>query len=436
MSNQTETPNILFFFPDQWRFDWVGRNPDIAVRTPNLDQLEKNGVCFPNTVCPSPVCAPSRACVAAGTEYDQCPVKGNLDNLPVDYPTVYRILRDAGYHVMGCGKFDLNKGTCTSESFAWGVDGQRFLNEWGFSAGINNEGKMDGLRCGREEPQGPYFKFLEDRGLREVHVDDFERRKNQATFPTKLPDDAYCDNWIGQNGLDLIDSVPDGKPWFLQVNFTGPHSPWDVTESMTELYKGKEFPPPNKSEQLTPEHHQEVRQNYSAMIENIDRWTKIYLDKLEERGELENTLIVYTSDHGEMLGDHNGWDKSKPWHPSVAVPFVISGPGVRKNAKCDLPTTNLDMTATFLDYAGLETPDGMDSRSLRGLLEGKTDSHREVVLSGLSDWRMAYDGKWKYVEGYEDSPQLFDLENDILENNNLASDSAHAEQVARLKAWL
>ena len=100
MPNRSNRPNILFFFPDQLRFDWMGSNPDIAVRTPNLDRLQKNGVTFSKTVCPAPVCAPSRACVAAGTEYDNCPVKGNSDDYPTDRDSVYSILRDSGYHTM------------------------------------------------------------------------------------------------------------------------------------------------------------------------------------------------------------------------------------------------------------------------------------------------------------------------------------------------
>ena len=182
MPNRSNRPNILFFFPDQLRFDWMGSNPDIAVRTPNLDRLQKNGVTFSKTVCPAPVCAPSRACVAAGTEYDNCPVKGNSDDYPTDRDSVYSILRDSGYHTMGCGKFDLNKGTCTSNLPAWGLDGKHHLKEWGFSDGINNEGKMDGANSGREKPQGPYLQYLEERGLRQMHLKDFSNRKGHGSY--------------------------------------------------------------------------------------------------------------------------------------------------------------------------------------------------------------------------------------------------------------
>ncbi len=432
MPNQ---PNILFLFPDQLRFDWIAGDPSIPVRTPNLDRLRARGTTFTKTIVPSPLCAPCRAALALGVEYQNSPVPSNEQNVPLNAPTFYRLLRDAGYHTMGCGKFDLNKGDCTSRKPAWGLDGKKNLEAWGFSDGINNEGKMDGANSGRETPQGPYLQFLENRGLRQTHLDDFSGRIKTSSFATALPDDAYCDNWIGQNGLDLIDAVPTNKPWFLQVNYNGPHNPWDITESMKSLYKDAQFPNPNANNDIDSEVHQDVRRNYSAMVENIDRWTGLFLDKLTECGELENTIIVFSSDHGEMLGDQNLWGKTQPYHPSVSVPLVIAGPNI-KHAQANNPTTILDLPATFLDYANAPIPDTMDSRSLRPFLEGQTNTHREVVLSSLRNWRMVYDGRFKYVEGFLDTPQFYDLETDPLENHNLVTDPNAAEQRDRLKTHL
>jgi arylsulfatase len=436
MPNTSGRPNILFFFPDQLRFDWLSSRSDLPIRTPNLERLQKEGITFNHTIVASPVCAPSRATLALGVEYDNCPVQGNGDNVPLDANTVYKQLRNSGYHVMGCGKFDLNKGTCTSRQPAWGLDGKLHLDEWGFSDGINNEGKQDGKNSGREKPQGPYMQFLEERGLREVHVEDFDKRYKMAYFPTPLPDDCYGDNWIAQNGLDLIDSVPDDKPWFLQININGPHGPWDITECMVDLYNSEDMPVPYGDLDEPVEEYQGVRRNYSAMVENIDRWVGIYLDKLEERGELENTLIVFSSDHGEMLGDRDAWGKGKPFHPSASVPLIISGPGVQTGTQNDLPMTHLDFTATFLDYAGLETPSEMDSRSFKALLEGQTDTHRDIVISGLNNWRLAYDGRYKLIRYNDGDTQLFDLKNDPEEAINLTADPDYTDIQNRLNEHL
>jgi len=204
---------------------------------------------------------------------------------------------------MGCGKFDLHK-----PELNWGGHGERLIRDWSFSDGIDSEGKMDAILSviKKGKPTGAYLTYLQGKGLLQTHLDDFQRRKgHNATFPTPLANEDYCDNWITRNGLHLLDRAPAGKPWFLQVNFNGPHSPWDITASMEKAWRGTSFPPPNRSKDFTAEEHQKIRQNYAAMIENIDRAVGAFLDKLKERGEQNHTLVVFSSDHGEMLGDHN-----------------------------------------------------------------------------------------------------------------------------------
>lgn len=428
---QATRPNILFLFPDQLRHDFVESHIGIPVRTPNMKRLAAEGMRFTRAVTPAPLCAPARACLAAGLEYDHCRVPSNNENYPLDQTTMYQRLRDAGYHVMGCGKFDLHK-----PELDWGLDGKRLIREWGFTDGIDNEGKHDGTKAFTDagKPKGPFLAYLDKRGLAHVHVKDYEQRKDKgATFPTPLPDDAYGDNWIARNGLALLDAAPQGKPWFIQVNFNGPHSPWDITASMEKRWRGVKFPQPNQCLTLTPETHELIRQNYAAMIENIDRRIGDFLAKLDERGEAGNTLVVVSSDHGEMLGDHNLWAKRHPYQGSVGIPLVVRGPGVRKGVTNNDPATNLDLTATFLDYAGLKRPAGMDSRSLRPLLSGKQRAIRDHVLSGMDDWRLVMQGPYKYIRGWEKEPLLFDLHNDPRENENLASKQpAVAARMAKL----
>lgn len=428
-------PNILFVFPDQQRFDWTGANPVLPLRTPNLDVLSARGTRFTNAISPSPLCAPCRAILATGREYPRSPVQDNHQNLPLDHPTLYTRLRDADYHVMGCGKLDLNKGDCIARKPAWGLDGQNNLSEWGFSAGLNNEGKMDGVSSGREKAQGPYLQFLEQRGLRQLHVDDFAHRDKLASFVTPLPDDAYCDNWIGQNGLDLLAAAPADQSWFLQVNFTGPHNPWDITESMAQLYAHTEFPQPASASDDPPAALLQVRRNYAAMIENIDRWLGLYIEVLAQRGELDNTLVVFSSDHGEMLGDHGRWGKSLPQQPSIGVPLTIAGPGVRAFATTDAPTTILDLVSTFLEMAEARELPAMDSRSLWPLLSGQVPAGRDVVFSALGDWRLVFDGRYKLVES-GDSQSLYDLQRDPVEQVDLIEHAALGQKRQSLQEQL
>ncbi len=429
-----QRPNILFFFPDQWRGDWTGANPAVPVRTPNLDALNRRGVRFSKAICPSPLCAPCRAGVATGLEYDNGPVQGNDTDLPLDHDTLYRRLQQAGYWVTGCGKFDLNKKSCTSRQSAWGVDGRRFLPQWGFDDGINNEGKIDGYSSGLERPQGPYLHYLEEQGLRQAHLDDLAARRGEplAAFPTPLPDEVYCDNWIGENGLTLLQRAPAGRPWFLQVNFTGPHNPWDITRSMTGWYQDVEFPLSRDMASGSPQQHQEVRRNYAAMCENIDRWLGRYLYFLQQRGELDNTLICFSSDHGEMLGDRQRWGKNAPYQPSVGVPLTVAGPDIIAGVHCDLPTTILDLGATFLEVSGAVPAANWDSRSLWALLTGQTQSHRAVVRSGLGPWRLVWDGRHKLIRR-QGEEELYDLDADPAERDNLALSAAGGRVLANLQ---
>lgn len=420
-------PNILLFFPDQWRHDWTSFTPRLGVRTPQLDALADRGVRFTNAIVPSPLCAPSRACLASGREYARCGVPGNRFDYPLEQPTMYQRLRDSGYHVMGCGKLDLHKKTLD-----WGIDGRRLLPEWGFSDGIDNAGKRDAIISGAKAPKDPYMAMLHEQQLARAHVDDFRTRHSYAdTFPTPLPDHAYCDNWVGANGLKLLERAPRAKPWFLAVNFTGPHEPMDITSSMERECRGRSFPRPFGNTQFDDSTHTAIRQNYTAMVENLDGWLGKYVDALRTRGELGNTLIVVSSDHGEMLGDHGRWGKTLPWQASVGVPLVIAGPGVKRGRIIDAPATILDLTATFLDYGRARELPGQESMSMRPMLEGKRKHLRSHVFSGLGQWRTVFDGRYKLVRGFdanapaapgraESADLLFDLREDPVESRNVA----------------
>ncbi|MBN2712251.1 MAG: sulfatase-like hydrolase/transferase [Planctomycetes bacterium] len=416
-------PNILFFFPDQHRHDWLGCNENLPLRTPNLDRLMQKGSRFTRTYCNSPVCAPSRAALATGRYYDRCGVVHNGMAMPLDMPTFYQSLRAGGYRVCGVGKFDLDK-----PDLHWNLDGSLHLAEWGFTEGVDNEGKFDGSRSymnNSDTPQGPYLKALHDAGMAGVYCQEHRVCKEKRdAYTTALPDELYCDNWLSDLGREYIRNFPAGQPWFIQVNFTGPHNPMDVTASMRARWENVEFPPPhqNGENHYSDEDHQRNRQNYAAMIENIDRQVGLFIEEVEKRGELDNTLIVYASDHGEMLGDHSRWGKSIWYEPSVGVPLIVSGPGVESGKVKDTLVEIHDLASTFIDYAGSAALPSDDSKSLRPVLEGRASRHREYAVSGLHEFRTAVSARYKYVDDGEGRELLFDLENDPLEDCNIIAD--------------
>lgn len=463
-------PNILLVFPDQHRFDWTQLSGGVPVRTPNLARMAGDGTRFGHALCPVPLCAPSRACLTLGRIYGRTGVPTNKECLADGAVTLYTCLRDAGYRVGSTGKLDLRK-----PAYSWGPDGQHrvgdhvYFREWGFTDGLDSEGKGDTLKGGSNlrDPIGPYMNMLRARrdGSLETYIQWRKDRKNSAlpqsnysyTKPVAIADELYNDNWVGRSALELLESFPKKQPWFLQVNFPGPHAPMDITASMADLYKDTVFSQPVENTQLPAATHLQIRRNYSAMVENIDRWLGRYIDALERRGELENTLVVFCSDHGEMLGDHNLWGKRMPFQPSVSVPLVVRGPGVKRGALVRAPVATLDLTATFLDYAHAKNPPGMDSRSLRAALGGERDALPAHATSAYGPWRLVSDGRYKLIRGFDpsnpggddddgasakaapdgarpESLALYDLEKDPGETTDIAP--RHPGIVARLASKL
>jgi len=413
----SKKPNILFFYPDQFRYDWTSMNKVLPDITPNLKKLADSGAYFSTAICPSPVCAPSRACLASGKQYNKCRVQSNGNTFPVEETTFYQLLRDsAGYHVLGCGKFDLDK-----PGKNWGIDGKHkriglpsLLHVWGFTDGIDNAGKMDGSNAGKKNLPEPYAAYL----------------KSLKITGKQMTDEAYTDNWIARNGLELLNAVPVGEPWFLQINFNGPHNPFDPTPAMLKNWSTVRFPSAIDNEKDV----NDSRQRYGAEIFNIDRWINVYLEELRKRGELENTIIIFCSDHGEMLGDHGFNGKGKPYQASVGVPLIMSGPGIKKNLVNPKPVATLDITATILDFAGVKIPSQMDSRSLKRYLGTGTGYDRKFVTSALGDWRMVFDGRFKLIDTKSSGIILYDLKNNPAETENMAGQNGKV--VNRLKALL
>jgi choline-sulfatase len=425
-------PNILLLFPDQHRPDWLPGNPELPLRMPNLAALMARGRHFTEAVTPSPLCAPARACLASGRDYPDCGVPNNQVDYPLERPTLYQRLREAGYRVAATGKFDLHKATQD-----WGLDGGRLLPEWGFTEGVDSEGKLDAVASGAQRPAGPYMRYLHEAGLAESHVADFARRRGKLpsyvqTHPTPLPDAAYCDNWLSDNAAHLLERLPAGEPWYLAVNFTGPHNPMDVTAAMQARWAGVEFPLPVGSDEFDAETHQRVRRNYAAMLENIDAQIGRLLTIVAARGELDNTLVVYSSDHGEMLGDLNRWSKSIYFQPAMGVPLVVAGPGVQPG-RTDALVALQDLTATFLESASADPLPDMDGRSVWPLLRGTTNRHRPHVRSGLDAWRAVSDGRYKLAAD-GGNLHLYDRLSDPHERTDLAA--AAPAEVARLAPLL
>ncbi len=438
-------PNFLFLFPDQHRGDWMPYSNEVFLRLgmqgldlrmENIARLMREGVTFTRAITSSPLCAPARACLAAGLRYHKCRVPGNTEDYPLDQKTFYSVLKQADYRVAGCGKFDLHKPT-----LFWGLDGWiEDLATLGFTDGVDNAGKWDAVRSGHAKPQDPYMKYLHDHDLARVHLDDMHRRRQDklAAHATGLPEQAYCDNWLTREGLQLLRSFPEGRPWFLQVNFTGPHEPWDVTARMKSNWQSDCFPLPAALGEEDRDRIVDVRRNYAAMLNNIDCNAGLLIDEVRKRGELDNTFIIYSSDHGEMLGDFERFGKSRPERGSVHIPLVIWGPGIKSGVVCDALVELQDVTNTILELArGSEVratngpavpsgdpamPEALDSISLLPILHAGAGQHREYQSCALNGRQTVFDGRHKLIVTGGEPDRLYDVEEDPWETADLARD--------------
>ena len=441
-------PNILLLVSDQHRGDWLPYNretkekfgvTDLRIHMPVIEALMKRGVTFTNAVTPSPLCAPARACLASGRDYEHCRVADNTENYDLSLQTFYAVLKEGGYNVGGVGKFDLNKA-----DLDWGPQWHKQLEKLGFSQILDVEGKIDAvIAFQRQVGDGPYMRYLEQKNFAQLHVEDMTNRGN-ASYATPLPNEHYCDNWIGRNGMQILQNFPQDKPWFLQVNFSGPHNPWDVTQDMKERWKNKEMPKPvlwSRTEDINS-----IRQNYAAMLENIDYNCGQLIDVVRQRGELDNTIIIYTADHGEMLGDHNRFNKSRPEQGSIHIPLVVDASALQgmQGVLDHSPVELQDLAATILDYAGLCFDMPCESLSMKPLIEGKVNSIRPFNVSRLHVKKLlsyaaksgatpnlprafttVSDGQYKLIMWEDGERNLFDLSIDPFECNDLIHSQTH-----------
>jgi arylsulfatase A-like enzyme len=262
-------------------------------------------------------------------------------------------------------------------------------------------------------------------------MSDFKKRlKKYNTEPTPLPEESYCDNWITQKALDMLNKFPDNNPWHLVVNFTGPHEPWDITKEMKKKWENVLFPAPYKGNEKKMEEEIKIRQNYAAMLENIDRNIGTIVEKIKDRGEIDNTIIIYASDHGEMLGDFGKHGKQLPYRGSTHIPLVISGPSILKGYYNHQLVELQDLTSTILDYAQTSMKEANASISLKGLLEENKKNHRQYQISALNlsrrenfGWKLIKNERYKLVVKKKKMFELYDLNQDPWENNDCSKEN-------------
>ena len=410
-------PNILLLVLDQWRYDWDGLHPNtpngpLPLEMPFLQSCADRGVRFTQAYVPSPLCAPGRACLASGKEYDHSGVNGNhADSMPIDTVTFYRLLRDHGnYHVMSCGKDDLFHGDINFP-FDPNAVYKEFM-DLGFSDASRSAGKVRVIQekksCGE-----PYrMHLLSSRMPLEIGnktvsgIEAFRACQQGPTGQgtdcdaTSFTSEIYPDDFVKNEAIALLDRAPTGKSWYLQVNFPGPHPPIISTAMMAKSVRDRVWPlpvageeefmggcPQSENDDFEPASGE--RCNYAAQLENLDTLIRNVVDSVIARGEIEDTVVCITSDHGELLGDHGNHGKEMPWQSSISVPLVCFGPNIATGTIHEGPVSTLDLPGTFLDLASVDKADLMTVESLLPvLLDSTASTPRLFVSSGVHNWRL------------------------------------------------
>ena len=425
-------PNILWYCTDQQRFDTIAALGNPHVQTPTLDRLVNEGVAFTHAYCQSPICTPSRSSFLTGMYASRLHnTRNGNESFPAFPPVITRLLADAGYDCGLVGKFHLQSAGHRTEPRI--DDGYRW---WKFS-----HAPRDDWASGHD-----YAEWVRARG---GELDTLRHSED------RVPPELHQTTWASEMAIDFI-RQPREQPWLLSVNVYDPHPPFIPPRAYRERFDPARMPGPHfresdleqqaklagidfQGEVLRPEtrNAKEIQAAYYAMIALIDEQFARILAALEDCGQRHNTVIIFTSDHGESLGDHGLLEKGCRFYEGlVRVPLIFAWPehfasGVQSPALVEL----LDKTATILDLADVSIPEYVQGQTLRPILENRVSpaEHRQFVRSEYFDAldphftggsgtfaTMHRTRQHKLVVYHGHDPgELYDLERDPWEFDNL-----------------
>lgn len=427
-------PNILFIMTDQQRGDCLGVDGHPCLQTPNMDALAADGVRFRRAYSTCPVCIPARRSLMTGLHPDKHGVVGWISGQDLDAPTLPQLLRDAGYQTGLVGRhMDLHPPR------------KRYgFEEMTIATSADND----------------YDEFIDRHAPEGGGYSGSGVRSNDWTARTwHLPEHLHRTNWITNEALRFLRRRDPSRPWFLTVSYQAPHPPLTPPEFYFNRYLRAELPAPLMGDwaekpkfiggapqlisnriDLKGEALLSGQAAYYGLINHIDDQIRRLLSTQGKVFDPEKTLVIFTSDHGEMLGDHYFFMKSLPYEGAARIPFFMRLPNSWKNAARgevnDLPVCLEDIMPTLLDAAGVAIPDGINGQSLLPVLQGeemegwRDDLHIEcgerIPFHAMTDGREKY--IWFSQDGRE---QFFDLQTDSSELHDLSASLTHQNRIAQ-----
>lgn len=472
-----QKPNLLFIMTDQQRWDAMSCAGNKVLQTPNLDRIAREGVMFTDSYSANPVCVPARAVLLTGLSAVNVRVENNGDydreDVP-DVPTFDSILKDHGYAAEYYGKWHTPyKFTACYDNVVREVGGlgnqadrsqmksyTEYLRRKGVEQKEPGATELFSKRHGR-----PYTPVKLDWSYDQLGLDTKKKLKLKASQASQygcvdLPPRISYTAFTAEETLEALDRMKD-KPFTLTCSFDPPHPPMVVQKPYYGMYPPKSIPVPEsigdpmeaspykeravKDKKLKyndAENIRNMRSIYYGMVREIDDCVGEILKKLDELGLAENTLVIFTSDHGEMLGDHGMHSKMIFYEGSARVPLLMRFPGrIKPGTVVKAPVCSMGVCPTILDYMGMPMPK-CDGISLRPLVEGKKVEHD--VISYSTGTRtpnyMIRSGDLKLMmaekEKNKSSDALYDIKADPLEMNNLLASSKGRAQAEKIKVLL
>ena len=430
-------PSILLIQTDQQRADTIAALGNPHIQTPTLDSLVAEGVAFTSAYTPSPVCMAARASLLLGQYPHETGCVCN-NPMPQERASLMDLLHDAGYQTHGVGKMH------------FGPDGRKL---WGFdSRDFSEEG---GLVLGDD-----FSDSVIAAGYDHIHDPNGVRSEwYYVPQPSQLPERLHHTRWVADRSLDFLARRDPDRPFFLWTSFIKPHPPFESPVPWNRLYKPTEMPfphlPPGYEELLTYWNRLQnrykyrdqgqdwnlirlIRAAYYAAISFLDYHTGRILAQLRDTGALDNTLVIFTSDHGELLGDFGSWGKRSMLDAAARIPMLVRYPErFAAGAICPEPASLVDVLPTCLAGAGLPVPDDRSGADLALLARGEIG--REGVVSQYSEGELGLYGymtrEWKYIHSAPDGREWL-FPRGTPEQRSLAGNPAYAGILAAMRERL
>ena len=458
--------NVLFLLSDQHRPGALGVRGDVHARTPHLDALARAGMRFDHAYCAYPVCTPSRAALLTGTYAHTNGVYNNATPWPFTVKTIADYFGRHGYMTGLIGKMHF------VDAQTHGFDYRLDFNDWwqylGPKARVYAE-ELAAPNSGSGLPQIP--ALWEDHGDPWLGTRTKDAREGfvHVGRASLLEEKDHFESFVARETQRFLKTHGTRQPFFLVASFLKPHDPFMPPKEWAEMFSADDMRLPATFGRIrpgqaeaatvpqvirgiaarhapTPEVRDEAQARqrmamYYANIAYLDGVIGGVLRGLRDLGLEDNTLVVYSSDHGEMLGEHGCWQKSLFYEPSCGVPLVFRGPGVKAGAVCGTPVSQVGLAATLLDACGLPVPAGLDEPSFARLLRDPEAAwtrpvFAEFALGTRAARYMIRDGDFKFNYWANDLAELYNLREDPEEKRNLALDARHQGKLAELKGKL